>query len=213
MMMDDSNFVITIGRQFGSGGRELGKLLASKLGIEYYDKELLYEAAKQSGVCPEFFERSDERLPSFFSGMFPFNPGYTPISCYTASTSISDDSIYGAQSKFIHSLAEKTSCVIVGRSADYVLREHPRVVNIFVHASMDDCVKRIMRRGDRPTPEQARAIAEKTNKLRANYYNFYTDKKWGDAKSYDLTFNSSLITMDDAAAIIIEYLRRRKLIH
>lgn len=206
---NDRNFVITIGRQFGSGGRELGRLLASKLGIGFYDKKLLAEAARQSGVNAEFFERADEKAPSFLSGLFSFSFGYNPVPCYSGSTSISDDSIYKAQSDFITSLAAKDSCVIVGRSADYVLRNHPRCVNLFVHASMEDRVARIMKRGDKPTAEQARAMAEKVNKLRANYYNFYTDKTWGDAASYDLTFNSSLLPMDDIADIVVEYVRKR----
>ncbi len=208
-MEGEQNYVITIGRQFGSGGRELGKLLATKLGITYYDKELLHEAAKQAGVSTEFFERSDERFPSFINGVFSFNLGYTPLSYYAGTTSISDDSLYSAQSNFIRTIAEKESCVIVGRSADYVLRNHPRTVNLFVHSSMEDRIKRIIRRGDVATADEARALAEKTNKLRANYYNFYTDKKWGDASGYDLTINSSLIPMEDAVMVIAEYIRLR----
>ena len=208
-MNENKNFVITIGRQFGSGGRELGKLLASTFGIEYYDKELLQEAAKQAGMSPEFFAQSDERAPSFLSGMFAVGTGYNPASCYSCSSSLTGDSVYCAQSEFIRKIANEISCVIVGRSADYVLREHPRCVNIFVHSSEEDCIARIMRRGDKPTPEQARTIAHKTNKLRANYYNFYTDKRWGDAASYDLTLNTSLLKMEDAVAIIAEYIRRR----
>lgn len=208
-MNENMNFVITIGRQFGSGGRELGKLLASTFGIEYYDKELLQEAAKQAGMSPEFFAQSDERAPSFLSGMFAVGTGYNPASCYSCSSSLTGDSVYCAQSEFIRKIANEKSCVIVGRSADYVLREHPRCVNIFVHSSEEDCIARIMRRGDKPTPEQARTIAHKTNKLRANYYNFYTDKRWGDAASYDLTLNTSLLKMEDAVAIIAEYIRRR----
>ena len=207
--MDEKNFVITIGRQFGSGGRELGKLLASKLGIAYYDKELLWEAAKSAGVSPEFFENSDEKFPRFLSGMFSFAMGYQPYNFYSGSTSISDDNLYRAQSDFIHKIAEQHSCVIVGRSADYILRDHPRCVNVFVHAPMDECVKRIMTRGDKPTKEQARAMAEKTNKLRANFYNFYTDKTWGDAKTYDLTIDSSSMSMDNIAEVIMDYVRRR----
>lgn len=208
-MNENKNFVITIGRQFGSGGRELGKLLASTFGIEYYDKELLQEAAKQAGMSPEFFAQSDERAPSFLSGMFAVGTGYNPASCYSCSSSLTGDSVYCAQNEFIRKIANEKSCVIVGRSADYVLREHPRCVNIFVHSSEEDCIARIMRRGDKPTPEQARTIAHKTNKLRANYYNFYTDKRWGDAASYDLTLNTSLLKMEDAVAIIAEYIRRR----
>ncbi len=208
-MNSDQNYVITIGRQFGSGGRELGKQIATKLGISYYDKELLNEAAKQAGVSPEFFEHSDERFPTFTNGMLSFNIGYSPLTYYTGSTAISDDSIYSAQSNFIRTIADKDSCVIVGRSADYVLRDHPRVVNLFVHASMKDRIARIMRRGDAATESDAKALAEKTNKLRANYYNFYTDKKWGDASGYDLTINSSLISMDDAASVVAEYIKLR----
>ena len=208
-MNKDKNFVITIGRQFGSGGRELGKLLASTFGIEYYDKELLQEAAKQAGMSPEFFAQSDERAPSFLSGIFAVGTGYNPASCYSCSSSLAGDNVYCAQSDFIRQIANEKSCVIVGRSADYVLREHPRCVNIFVHSSKEDCIARIMRRGDKPTPEQARTIAQKTNKLRANYYNFYTDKRWGDAASYDLTINTSLLKMEDAVAVIAEYIRRR----
>lgn len=208
-MNQDKNYVITIGRQFGSGGRELGMMLAEKLGIAYYDKELLCEAAKHAGVSMEFFEKKDERFPSFLSGMLSFNTGYNPMAYYTGSSSISDDSIYRAQCEFIHSIAQKESCVIVGRSADYILRDHPRCLNLFIHASIDDCIKRIMKRGDKPSAEQARILAEKTNKLRANYYNFYTDKRWGDAASYDLTFNSSRLPMEDIATIVTEYISRR----
>lgn len=205
----EQNYVITIGRQFGSGGRELGQLLASKLGIAYYDKELLNEAAHKAGVAPEIFERCDEKSPTFINGVLSFTMGFNPVNYYSGSTSISDDSVYRAQSDFIHSVAMKHPCVIVGRSADYVLRDHPCCINIFVHAPIEECVKRIMRRGDRTTPEQARAMAEKTNKLRASYYNFYTDKRWGKAESYDLTVDSSLLPMDELADLIAEYVRRR----
>ena len=160
-------------------------------------------------MSPEFFAQSDERAPSFLSGMFAIGTGYNPASCYSCSSSLTGDSVYCAQSEFIRKIAEEKSCVIVGRSADYVLREHPRCLKIFVHSSEEDCIARIMRRGDKPTPEQARTIAHKTNKLRANYYNFYTDKRWGDAASYDLTLNTSLLKMEDAVAIIAEYIRRR----
>ena len=202
-------FVITVGRQFGSGGRELARALADELDIAYYDKELLAESAKLSGIEPEFFEQKDERFPSFLHGIFSFTMGVTPMCYYTGGGSITDDSLYKAVSDFITSEAEKRSFVVVGRTADYILRNHPRVVNIFLHAPMEECVKRIMKRGDKPTEEKARAMAEKTNKLRANYYNFYTDKTWGDASSYDLTIDSSLLPMDDVAEVIIEYIRRR----
>lgn len=209
MIMDKNNFIITIGRQFGSGGRELGMCVAKKLGIPYYDKELLLEAAKKAGVSEEFFKRSDEKFPSFLNGIFSFSMGYHPYNVYAGSTSISDDNLYRAMSELIHSLAQKSSCVIVGRSADYVLRDYPRCISIFVHAPINDCVRRIMRRGDSLSAQQARTLAEKTNKLRANYYNFYTDKTWGDARTYDLTIDSSKMPMDDIADVVCDYVRRR----
>ncbi len=202
-------YVITVGRSFGSGGRALGRLIADKLGIAFYDKELLVKAAEKAGMSPEYFERNDERVPRFFSGLFSFNHGYNPMSFYAGTSSITSDAIYQAQCDFIHEIADAGPCVIVGRSADYVLRDVDNVVNIFVHAHMDDCVKRIVERADTLTDDEARSLAERTNKLRAAFYNFYTDKRWGAASSYDLTLNSSLMPLEDCADFVIEYLHRR----
>ncbi|MCC8072013.1 MAG: cytidylate kinase-like family protein [Bacteroidales bacterium] len=201
--------VITIGRQFGSGGREVGRKLAEALGFDYYDKELLAEAAKRAGVAPEFFERNDERAPTFFNGLFSFAQGLSAVNFYSGSTSISDDSLYRVQSDFIHSLAQKGRCVIVGRSSDYVLRDYPRLLNIFVHATVDDCCRRIMEREPGMTHDKARSRAEKVNRLRANYYNFYTDKTWGAASSYDLTLNTSLLSLDSIVEVVKTYIRER----
>ena len=204
--MDNQTFVITIGRQFGSGGRELGSKLAKELGIAYYDKELLEEAAKQAGISEDIIERS----ASFFNAFIPVSIGYNPAASYLSSSStISADNLYKAQSDVIETIAQRHSCVIVGRSADYVLRNHPRLVSIFIHANMDDCIDRIMGRGDCKTREEARAKAEKTNKLRASYYNFYTDKTWGNAASYDLTINSSTMSMDKIVKIVADFVRCR----
>jgi len=209
MSSNPSHIVITIGRQFGSGGRELGRKLSNRLGFKYYDKELLSEAARQAGVDEHFFKLNDERFPSFLNGIFSFAFGLNNISCYAGSTSISDDSLYRAQSDFIHSLAEKENCIIVGRTSDYVLRDHDRLVNLFVHAPMESCVKRIMERDDSVTPDKARSKAQKVNKLRANYYNFYTDKTWGAAASYDLSLDTSLMSMDDIVELVVDYICRR----
>ena len=210
--MNNDNFVITVGRQFGSGGRELGHMLAEKLGIAYYDKELLAEAAQRKGLSSEFFEKNDERFPRFINGIFSFAQGYQPINSYAGGSAISCDSVYQAVDELIRHLAESESCVIVGRTADYILREHPRCVNIFVHAPMDHCVERVMRRGVMGSADKARAMAQKTNKLRANYYNFYTDKRWGAAESYHMTIDSSLMPMEQVAETVIDYLRRRGLV-
>lgn len=202
-------YVITIGRQFGSGGRELGRLLAKEFGIDYYDKELLLEAARKAGVDPSFFERNDERFPSVATGGISFTMGMSAMPWYNPS-SISDASIYRDMSEVIRSLADRGPCVIVGRSADYVLRNHPvPSINLFIHADMEDCARRIMERGDKFDINAARALAEKTNRLRAGYYNFYTDKKWGDAASYHLTLSSSALSMEAMADVIATYIRCR----
>lgn len=206
------NFVITVGRRFGSGGRELGRLLAERLGIAYYDKELLAEAARRSGLSCEFFERHDERFPRYINGLFSFAQGYQPINTYAGGSAIGGDSAHQAMNDMIRALAERESCVIVGRTADYILRDHPRCVNIFVHAPEEHCIDRIMRRGDIDDRDKAHALARKTNKLRAHYYNFFTDKRWGDAGSYHLTIDSSAMTMEQVADTVIDYLRHRGLI-
>lgn len=206
---DKKHYVVTIGRQFGSGGREFGRRLAAALGIGYYDKELLSEAARRAGMSNEFFERNDERAPGFINGIFSFAMGYAPSSYYAGATAISDDNIYSAQSDFIRHLAQTESCVIVGRTADYVLRETGSVVSIFVHAPLDVCISRIVQRNDGMTVQKARQQAERINKLRAAYYNFYTDKTWGAASSYDLTLDTSKLPMDELVRFAADYVRRR----
>lgn len=202
-------FVVTVGRQFGSGGRELGKALANELGIAYYDKELLVESAKLAGVNPDFFHKKDERFPTFLQGLFSFSMGITPICYYTGASSISDDGLYKSISDFLLQQAAKESFVVVGRTSDYILRDHPRCVNIFLHAPMEDCVKRIMKRNDALDAAKAESIARKTNKWRADYYNFFTDKSWGHAKSYDLTIDTSRMPMEANVEMVKNYLRLR----
>jgi len=203
------NFVITIGRQFGSGGRELGRVLSKKLGIPFFDKELLLDAARKAGMSAEFFERNDERVPQFLSGIIPFSFGVNPMPWYVGTTTISDDSLYHLQSEFIKELAANQSCIIVGRSADYVLREHPNLVSVFVSAPIRDCVRRILARHESATEAEAEQMAQKMNRLRANYYNFYTDRTWGDAAGYDLCIDSSKLPMEQIADIVIAYLNMR----
>lgn len=204
-----AHLVITVGRQFGSGGRELGRKIADRLGIDYYDKELLSRAAADAGVAESYIADNDERTPRFLSSVLSFNMGMSPVAWYQGPTSISGDTIYSRQGDTIRKLATHGPCVIVGRTADYVLRDFPCVVNIFVHAPMESCVDRIIARTPGLSRREARQLAEKTNKLRASYYNFYTDKRWGDTKSYHLTVDTSLLSTDDIADLVAEYARRR----
>ena len=210
LMSNNNNtekWVVTIGRQFGSGGREIGRLVAEKLGIEYYDKELLIVAARQSGVSEHIFEAADERSPRFFANIWSFNLGLNSGSYFMGDTPLSDDHIYRAQSEVMTTLADRGPCVMVGRTADYVLRNHCRVVSVFVHAPESARIARILERGDCQSEDEARSLMDKKNRLRAEYYNFYTDKHWGEASSYDLTIDSSLLGSEGTAELIAQFAR------
>ena len=202
-------YMITIGRTFGSGGRALGRAIADKLGIGFYDKQLLVKAAEKAGYNIEYIEKNDERAPSVMGSSIPFSFGFYPMSWIGNPGGGGSDSTYSAQCDLMHELAESEPCVIVGRSADYVLRDLPNVVNIFVHAPIEECVRRITSRGDVTRETDAKALAERTNKLRANFYNFYTDKRWGYAESYDLCVNSALMPIDALADYVIEFIKQR----
>lgn len=201
-------FVITIGRTFGSGGRSLAQALAEHFGIDFYDKELLQQAAARAGLSCDQFEQNDERMPRFLSGVFAFNMGFSSLAWYNNGSSISGDSLYQAQCDFIRDIASKKPCVIVGRTADYVLRDLPNVVNIFVHASDDDCVRRIMSRTPGLDSKQALNLAHKTNKLRSNFYNFYSDKEWGHSRSYHLTVDSASMPMAELVGFVADFVVR-----
>lgn len=206
--MENKNIIITIGRQFGCGGREIGHIIANKLNISYFDKELLTQAAHDTGVKTEFFEKADERLPSFFQNLLAFNLGYYgDVSCKNASP-ISYENIFKAQSDVIRKIAQK-SCVIVGRCSDYVLRDNPNCINIFIHSSLEARAKRILERGDAKNINAATLLAEKKNKMREDYYNYYSNKEWGAAKSYDMTLDSSKITSEDCADLVCTFVKMK----
>ena len=205
-----SHYIITIGRSFGAGGRELGQKLAKRLGIDYYDKELLVDAARHAGLDASIFEKNDERAPGFLSSLMPLSMGYNALAWYTGPNSAGGESVYRAQSDFIRQVASKGPCVIVGRTADYVLRDFEGAVNIFLHAPEDVCIKRILGRGDCEKAEKARAVLRKTNRLRSEFYNFYTDRTWGDAATYDITFDTSKLPMDAIADIVEAYIKARQ---
>lgn len=208
-MEKSGNFVVTLGRQFGCGAREIGQLVAKMLGIEYYDKRLLLEAAKSSGVAPAIFEASDERTPKFFSSLWSFNLGYYSGALFVGDQPVKEDNVYQAQSQVMVELAKKGPCVIVGRSADYILRNEVQVISIFLHSPMEDRIKRIIKRGDCKTKKEAKEMAMKQNKLRANYYDFYTDKHWGQSESYDLSIDSSKLGPEGTAKLIVDYVKTR----
>ena len=153
-LKNNQNYAIAIGRQFGCGGREVGQRVAQLLGISYFDKELLIEASKASGIQAEKFEAVDERTPKFFPSLWPLNLAMAG-STFMGDVTMSDDNIYKAQCQVMKELVDRNSCVIVGRTADYVLRDHCPVISVFLHAPIEDRVARIIARGDCDTREAA----------------------------------------------------------
>lgn len=196
--------LITIGRQFGSGGRDIGKLLAERLAIPFYDKELLTLAAKNSGMSPDLFESNDERpINSLLYSMSvnPYAIGHVP----GVEQMPIPQKLFLAQFDTIKGLAEKGSCVFVGRCADYVLRSEPGCVNIFIHAPLEVRIARVKERLELSS-EEAKSIIAKTDKKRAAYYNSYSDKKWGATDNYHLSFDSSRVTPEKAVDLIVSYI-------
>jgi cytidylate kinase len=200
-----SNYIITISRQYGSGGHDIGKALADKLGIPFCDKELISIAAKESGVSPEVFNDVDEKatnslLYSLSTGLYSYGNNFSSIGDLPV-----NDRLYILQHKIIKDLADKGSFVVVGRCADYVLKGNPKVINVFIYADIESRVKRALERNE-IDPARAKQAVQKADKRRANYYSFYSGKKWGLADNYDLCINTTHISTEQAADIISEYL-------
>ena len=188
--MEKNKTIITIGRQLGSGGRTIGKKLAERLGIAYYDRELINLASKESGICGEFFEKADEKtsgglLKAFAMG-FSMNSAIFQNNDY-----LSNESLFQIQSDVIRKVAAEGSCVLVGRCADYILRDESNCLNVFVTARMEDRIKRVLEYNNELKENEVEEFINKADKSRSAYYNYYTDKVWGAAASYDLCVNSS----------------------
>lgn len=204
-----SKFAITIGRQYGSAGKEIGFKLAEKLGIKCFDDELLKIAAKESGLCEQIFESHDEKpTQSFLYSivMDTYSLGYNNTGFVDMPIS---HKVFLAQFDAIKKIAETESCVIVGRCADYALEDQNNVISIFIHADILARIERIKSRKDIKKDADAKDIITKTDKKRASYYNYYTSKKWGDAKSYDLSINSSLFGVDGTVDFIADIVNRK----
>lgn len=198
--------IVTIGRQFGSGGHEIGEKLAKELGIKFYDKELIKLIAKQSGLCEKVLESYDEKPTN--SLLYSIVMDIYPSVMYTGPTI--DQQIYQANYDAIRKLAEG-SCVIVGRCADYILRDCPELVSVFVHANNDFRAARIMEEYQLPDAK-VRDMLVKTDKKRASYYNFQSEKKWGMASSYNLCLESSSLGIDGSVDLIKNYIKNRNLL-
>lgn len=196
--------IINVGRQIGSGGRIIAKMLAEDFGCGYFDKQLLCLAAKESGFSEEFFKQNDEHR-GFFRSMFHMHvPHVSDGNFYN--NNFSQEGLFKFQSDAIRKAADAGSCVFVGRCADYVLRDYDNVVNVFITAEFDDRVKQTCERL-KCDAEAARKIITNGESDRAAYYNYYTGKKWGDSSSYDLCVNSSLLGLRGTANYIGSFVR------
>ena len=201
-----SPFVINIGRSLGSGGRAIGHILAKEFNITYYDREILSLAAKESGFCAEVFERNDEknRFLRTLGNIIPFIGGGSTY----YNNELSNENLFRIQSEAIRKAAEDHSCIFIGRCADYVLRNHPRCVNVFVTADMDDRIANVMK-WNNCSAEKAQSIIEKGDSERAEFYNFYSSGTWGAASTYHLCINSSVLGIEGTAAFIKEFVIKK----
>ncbi len=205
----EKRFIINLGRELGSGGRDIGKKVAESLGIDFYDKQLIKLAAAQSGICDEIFERVDEHsrrktlstLVSYLKNPFSGSEA-------TANSVLSAEALFAIQSDVIRQIASRGSALFVGRCADYVLRDCPLSVNIFITANREDRVARIAML-HAVSEQEAERMIDRCDESRADYYNFYGTREWGRASSYHLCVNSSLLGLDQTAEYIIDFVHRR----
>jgi len=199
------NTIITIGRQFGSSGHEIGRLLAEKLGVPCYDKEIISRAAKESGFCEEMIQNHDERPTTSFLYnlvMDTYSFGYSASAYVDMPIS---QKVFLAQFNAIKKLADEGPCVIVGRCADYALVDRSNVLNVFIFSDDDSKIKTIMNRFPELSEGKARDMMIKKDKQRQSYYNYYSAKKWGRADTYDLCINSSTLGIAGTANLIAQY--------
>ena len=199
------NTIITIGRQYGSGGREIGKILSERYQIKYFDKELLSRAAKESGFCEEMLKNHDERPTNSFLYnlvMDTYSFGYNSASFVDMPIS---HKVFLAQFDTIKKIAKEEPCVIIGRCADYALSEFKNCLNLFIYADEDAKLKRIMERNN-VSEDKAREMMNTKDKQRQSYYNYYSSKKWGRADSYDLCINSARLGIEGTVNLIMQYI-------
>ncbi len=204
-----SGQIITIGRQFGSGGREIGETIAKKLNIPFYDKELITMAAEQSGISAEVFEKADEKASNTL--LYALLLASFPMSMHSAQANDLplNDKLFLIQFDIIKRIAKAGPCVIVGRCSNYMLRDYTNVVNAFIHAPLEARIERVMRiySVDRRGAED---MMQKTDKRRATYYSYFTNSKWSEIGNYDIAVNSAKLGVDGSAEMIIDFARRKE---
>ncbi len=201
----EKKVVITIGRELGSGGREIGKIVASKLGIAYYDKELLSEVSKESGLCKEFIELHEETPTKSF--LYSLVMGVSGYANNTYTNVPLEQKVFLAQFDTIKKIADEKSCVIVGRCADYALEERDNVFSVFIHAPKEYRYK-VVSENNKISLNEAEDVVNKADKKRASYYNYYTNRKWGASSSYNMSIDGSLLSKEETADIIVDVAKK-----
>lgn len=200
------HFVITIAREYGSGGKTIGKMLAEKLGVHYYDRELLRLASDESGISEQLFAKADETVKNsllFRTARGAYKGEIIPPD---RDDFTSNQNLFNFQAKVIRGLAQSESCVIIGRCADYILKDMPHVLRVYVHAPFEYCVEKSMEIHPDMSREEVIKYITKINKNRARHYQYFTGHAWTDASNYDLCINSSQLGWDRCVALVKAYL-------
>lgn len=200
------NYVITIARGYGSGGRTIGKLLAERLNVHYYDRELMRLASDTSGINEELFVKADETVKKSLLFRVSKKAYQGELIPPDSDDFVSNDNLFNYQAKVIKELAKQGSCVIVGRCADYILKDYKNVIRIFIHAPFDDCVSKIVELSGISREEATKKIIS-IDKHRAEYYRYYTGRSWENAANYDLCLNSSKLGFDKCVDIVLDYMK------
>ncbi len=200
-----NNYVITIGRELGSGGKTIGELMGKQLGIPVYDRRLIMMAAQESGLAPEVFEKADE-TPNKGMMSHIMRTLSSPFASFSSlySNSMSKESLFQVQADIIRQKAAEESCIIVGRCSDYILREHPRHLDIFVRANFEDRVAQLMKRHG-CTDKEAKELIDRIDAIRSDYHNFYAETNWGDSRAYDICVNSSILGIEGTANLLLQF--------
>lgn len=200
--------IITIARQYGSGGREIGEKVAQKLGIPIYDKEIIADAASKGELDESLLKHADETAANSLLYTLAMGSNVLGATMHFGYKMPLNDKLFILQSDVIREYARAGSCVIIGRCADYVLRDEKNILRIFIYGNLDHRQERVKERHPEIKPSQVMDIINKTDKRRASYYNFYTGNKWGKYDNYDIAINSSTLGIDKTAEIIAEYAKR-----
>ena len=204
----NDKIVITIGRQYGSGGRTIGQMLSEKLGIHYYDKELLKLASEDSGINEALFVGADEKLKSTRLFKIAHSVYHGELIPPESDDFVSTQNLFNYQAKIIKKLADEESCIIIGRCADFILKDYDNVLSVFIHAPHDYCMEQAAKKHSMSPKELERFIA-KTDKHKAEYYKYYTGREWTDARNYDLCLDSSKLGVDRCVEEIVAYMHVR----